>query len=164
MKPYEQRILRRLTLRRGDGTTYLDRWGISHPRLGGVLLHRMDAPDPGVDLHDHPWWFVSLILAGGYVEERASTRLASEIAGMAEARERRTGQYEPRGTRITRRRWSVRTLPCTECHRIVALTGRRSWSLVINGPRRGTWGFYEPDGFVVHVDQSTERRNLEALR
>ncbi len=164
MKPYEQRIRRRLTLRRGDGTTYLDRWGISHPRIGGVLLHRMDAPDPGVDLHDHPWWFCSIILAGGYVEERATTKNATALAHLAETVEKRTGRYEPRGWLETRRRWSIRTMRRSECHRIVALTGRRSWSLVINGPRRGTWGFYEPDGFVTHVNQATERRNLEARR
>lgn len=55
-------LYRRLTLRRADGEVYLNRWGIGHDRVGGVLLHRMDAPDPGVDLHDHPWWFVSIIL------------------------------------------------------------------------------------------------------
>jgi cellulose synthase/poly-beta-1,6-N-acetylglucosamine synthase-like glycosyltransferase len=71
-------MYRRLTLRRADGRVYLNRWGIGHDRIGGVLLHRMDAPDPGIDLHDHPWWFASLIIKGGYTEARATIRQPDE--------------------------------------------------------------------------------------
>lgn len=87
----------RMRLRRADGSIYLDRWGIEWPTktesteehaerrpLFGMFLHRMDAADPGLDLHDHPWWFGSLILWGGYTEERATTREAPARAFSAE--------------------------------------------------------------------------------
>lgn len=60
---------RSLDLLTPDGRTFLRRRGIEHPRFGGVLVHRLDAPDPGLDLHDHPWEFVTLVLRGVYVEE-----------------------------------------------------------------------------------------------
>lgn len=79
-------LYRRLTLRRADGQVYLNRWGVGHDRVGRVLLHKMEAPDPGVDLHDHPWWFVSIVLWGGYTEQRADIR------------ERRGSPASPRST------------------------------------------------------------------
>ena len=77
-------LWRRLRLRRADGRVYLDRWGLAHERVGGVFLHRMQAPDPGVDLHDHPWPFASVVLWGGYIEQRADIREAPTLADVAD--------------------------------------------------------------------------------
>lgn len=137
---------RRFRLRREDGTLYLNRWGMEIPGVGGVLLHRMDAPDPDIALHDHPWSFVSIILAGGYTEERALTRDAARFALAAEKYE--VGDHLQRGEIVERRRWSVRRLGLEECHRITHLAGKVSWSLVIHGPRRWPWGFWTAKGWV----------------
>ena len=47
-----------------DGTLYLRRWSLRIPFTGGwrLMLHKIARPDSARDLHDHPWWFVSLIL------------------------------------------------------------------------------------------------------
>lgn len=162
-------IYRRMTLRRTDGQVYLNRWGFSHDRIGGILLHRMDAPDPGVDLHDHPWWFVSIILWGGYTEERASIREAVSRAARADQLDARAGQRNAgvRGT-TTRRRWlSVRSMRLDECHTITETHRSHSWSLVIKGPRLRSWGFYLPDGYMPAAQYGTERaerRNLYMIR
>lgn len=108
------------------------------------MLHKMDGPDPGTDLHDHPWWFVSIILWGGYTEQRALIRDAPMLARIAE-------KYPPTCARgvVERRRWlSVRTMRLDECHTITHLNRRHSLSLVIKGPRRRSWGFYLPDGYM----------------
>jgi len=123
-------LYRRLILRRFDGRVYLNRWGIGHDRVGGILLHRMDAPDPGIDTHDHPWFFVSLILKGGYIEYRSTNRESEEQ------------------TRVVRLRWSIRTMRLDECHTITELIHDQSWSLVLRGPRRRQWGFYPPEGYM----------------
>lgn len=136
-------LVRRMRLRRADGDIYLDRWGIGHDKVGRVLVHRMQAPDPGVDLHDHPWWFVSIVLWGGYLEQRASTRSAPALAREAE----RLG-IGLRGTTGRRRMFSVRTMRLDECHTITQLRRRTCWTLVIGGPRRRVWGFYLPTGWV----------------
>lgn len=154
-------IRRRMTLRRADGRVYLDRWGLGHKRIGAVFLHRMDAPDPGWDLHDHPWAFASIVLAGGYIEERAEARVARNWAEMAE---KWPASGRTRGRREYRRRWSVRVLRLDECHRIVELLRPRCWTLVLCGPVRRGWGFYMPDGYLDEKSYDdlvrTERRDL----
>lgn len=112
----------RFRLRRPDGKVFLERWGWEC-KWFGVFLHHMQAPDPGRDLHDHPWWFGSVILRGGYVEKRALTR-------------------DPGAWRHTmRRKGTWRVLRRDECHTIIKLLDD-TWTLVVHGPRRGTWGFY----------------------
>jgi hypothetical protein len=142
-------IYRRLTLRRADGRTYLRRWALTVDWLGSIKLHRMDAPDPGEDLHDHPWHFWSLVLWGGYTEERAPIREASKVAAIDAMVPRRPGvaYHGMRGNEESRRRLSLRALRLDECHRIVHLHRSPTWTLVVCGPRRRRWGFYGPDGF-----------------
>lgn len=137
-------IWRRLRLRRADGRVYLDRWGIAHDRIGRLLLHCMEAPDPGIDLHDHPWWFCSIVLRGGYTEQRALIREAPALARVAE----RFPDTCTRGVVEHRRLGSVRTMRLDECHTIIELDRRKVWTLVIGGPRRRQWGFYLPGGYM----------------
>lgn len=152
-------LYRRLTLRRADGQVYLDRWGIGHDWIGRVLIHRMAAPDPGVDLHDHPWTFVSVVLWGGYVEERASIRLAPRYAMAAEEH-----GHTMRGTLVDRRPGSIARMRLDECHSIKRLHRRTCWTLVIGGPRRRPWGFYLPTGWMSEGEYDrtvrAERRDL----
>lgn len=156
----------RLTLRRADGRVYLDRWGLGHDRVAKVFVHRMRAPDPGVDLHDHPWWFVSLVLWGGYIEERSMCRDAPLRAALAES----LGQS---GRGVVGYRWpgSVKVMRKTECHSIKRLVGRSSWSLVVTGPvrrdrrsERSTWGFFLPSGWISEKEYDetvrADRRDL----
>lgn len=131
----------RLKLRRDDGRIYLRRIGFEHPRIGGVFIHRMSAPDPGLDLHNHPWRFWSVILWGGYVERRRETarsRSSLQIRGLL----------------------SLRAMRLRENHRIVSLLRGSSWSLVIHGPHVRSWGFFTPDGFVDWQDYDQSRRGL----
>lgn len=155
-------LYRRLTLRRADGRVYLNRWSIGHDRIGSIKLHRMDAPDPGVDLHNHPWFFVSMILWGGYTELRANVLDASRFARFAEM----WPGASHRGIEVLRRPLSVKAMRLDECHTITALHRRVSWSLVITGPRRRRWGFFLPAGYMDERDYDAtvraERRDLWA--
>lgn len=157
----------RLRLRRADGAVYLNRWGWERDRIGGVFLHRMDAPDPGVDLHDHPWTFWSLILWGGYEEQRTDARSAPLYARLAELYPNGCRQ----GVEEQREPFSVRRMGKWECHRVTKLRKRHSWSLIIHGPRSDhrRWGFFLPAGelhtWVDHDDyDALERRELWAER
>lgn len=145
----------RMKLVRADGRTYLERWGWEC-RLFGVFVHRMDAPDPGMDLHDHPFWFTSFILWGGYTEERCHTDRAARVARYMEA----DGHTE-RGVPRVRRWLSWQSTPMNRCHRIVGLRRSTSWSLVLHGPKRRTWGFYLPTGWV---DWRTYEHTVRAER
>lgn len=140
--PFARRV--RMRLPRFDGQVHMDRWGFELERIGGVFLHRITAPDPGQDLHDHPWSFVSLILVGGYTEQRALSREAADLACIAE----RWPETCDRGVIEHRGRWSVKAMRLDECHQIVDLGGRTCWTLVVHGPHRREWGFYLPAGFL----------------
>lgn len=148
---------RRMRLRRADGRVYLERWGFAFAGIGGVYVHRMSAPDPGEDLHDHPWAFVTIPLWGGYVEERADTRMAPAFARSAD----REPEHCLRGVRASVLPFRPRLMRLDECHRIIDLRRPSAWTLVFRGPRRRHWGFYTPDGFV---DEGTYDRTVRVQR
>ena len=138
----------KLRLRRSDGRLYLARSGFDLKPFG-VYLHHITAPDPGPDLHDHPWPFVSIVLKGWYVEERCNTNIAVVVADTAV----RNG-FLWRGIKtIMRRSFSIKTLRLHEAHMITECHPD-TWTLVIRGPKRSRrpggeyWGFYTPKGYV----------------
>lgn len=153
-------FMRRMVLRRSDGDVYMRRLRIVQTPWFAVYLHRFDAPDPGVDLHDHPWWFGSLVLRGGYIEQRFDARDACAQAEAAERIDRvwRLAVPAARGESVVRGRWSWRSMPLTECHTIRELLRVPTWTLVVCGPRRRSWGFYEPSGWVPSQSYASERR------
>lgn len=149
---------------------FLRRAGFDN-RLFGAYLHHIDRPDPGFDLHDHPWPFVSIILRGGYTEEYADTRMAAILCDVAEKTERKLAQraktlrlmghsskqmpavpdHLPRGEVRTWARWSIHRIPLGIAHRI-AHAEPGTVTLVIRGPKCRSWGFYPPFGFIPHWD------------
>lgn len=132
----------RMRLRRADGEIYLDRWGVEC-RLVGVYLHKMEAPDPGVDLHDHPWPFVSCVLWGGYDEARTRRDLAPMLARAADR-----GHPYLRCV-VRRRRWlTFGSTPLSFCHRITQLHRVPTWTLVVRGRKVRRWGFFLPAGWM----------------
>jgi hypothetical protein len=113
-----------------DGDPYLDRLRIIETPFLGVYLHHIHRPDVERDPHDHPWWFASLVLDGGYTElvwpdKRDGSRVACRI----------------------RRRWSLRCISLRGSHQITDVTGPL-WTLVVTGPRRASWGFWRDGEFT----------------
>jgi hypothetical protein len=133
-------LLRRLPLRmrvitNDDGAPYLGRIYLLRAFrsvLPGVFLHRFFRSDGDRELHNHPWkWAVSLVLAGGYREERLEDKYGSPIV----ERVLRPGRLNfIRGSTF---------------HRVELLDEERgAWSLFIAGPRPDagtTWGFLDTD-------------------
>ncbi|MDO3240997.1 hypothetical protein P5W04_12795 [Mycobacteroides abscessus subsp. abscessus] len=106
------------------GAAYLQRWYLI-PRnpLCNIYLHRFVASDDPT-CHDHPWWFASLILTGGYTEVQPS-RITSRRPGSLALRQ-------------AQHRHSVRLPRTPEGNEIPCLT------LVLTGPRVRDWGFWCP--------------------
>lgn len=115
---------RRLTLIHHD-RPFLVRRGID-VGLFGIYLHDIAAPDPGLDMHDHPWAFVTLILRGGYFELAADAR-RPELPTF-----RRWG------------RWSMHRMRQTDAHRITRAEPG-TVTLVLRGRKTRSWGYYVPD-------------------
>lgn len=109
---------------------YLMRWWlIPKNRLFNVYLHKILRSDDDRALHDHPWWNVSIILAGYYVE-----CLPGEVR-----------KYRGRGSMVFRR--------ATQAHRLELKWMRDKeqpepvWTLFITGPKIREWGFLCPKGW-----------------
>ena len=116
----------RSTIPGDDGSPKIHR----HYLLGtgktfGVFLHHFVGSDSPTEFHDHPWsWGVSLILRGGYTEERC---LGSD--------------------RTITRRWlgpgRLNLLLPNVFHRVELRDRRPAWTLFIHGPKTRRWGFLD---------------------
>lgn len=120
---------------------YLERWSITIPLLQWTIkLHKICRADDDRCHHDHPWWFIRLILWGGYEETVGEN-------------------HRP----ISRRPGNVSFCPINFQHRITKLYGDSSWSLVITGSRTKEWGFFTRQGFMqwrTFVDAAKSSRVL----
>jgi hypothetical protein len=104
---------------------YMYRWYLlPRSRWCNVYLHKFVGSDDAPALHNHPWWFASLVVSGSYVEvteDGGQWRGPGSLA-YRPARHRHRLQLT--------RDASGRERPCV--------------SIVITGPHRQTWGFFCP--------------------
>jgi len=119
-----------------DEDPYLKRWYVipRNPVLN-IYLHKFCRSDDDRALHDHPWWFASLVLKGCYWEHRQDRPLTV-------------------GSRRTAGSVAFR-LPST-AHRVELdeVDGREqpAWTLIVTGPRVRRWGFHCPQGWKYWKD------------
>jgi hypothetical protein len=107
-----------------NGGPIFTRYKLLKCRWFGVYVHEFFRDDRERCLHDHPWWFVSIVLRGGYWEETASGY-----------------RWKRPGSVLVRR--------AKFAHRIDVDPARPlPWSLVIVGPKHRDWGFYTRTGWV----------------
>jgi hypothetical protein len=107
-----------------------------------LKLHHIMMPDNDRHLHDHPWNFHSLILAGGYTEELGYTP---------------PGYVQP-VRNVNRWHWSHKR--AEDAHRIAQFHNRKdTWSLVFCGRLRRRWGFHTENGWVDHEPYLEKRDN-----
>lgn len=113
----------------GKSKDYLFRWSLWLPFGLSLKIHKIVRADNDRCEHDHPWWFVRVILYGGYKEI---------IRGKPYAR-------------LPWRPWAFwRIYPCLPSfqHKIVKLYKKENWSLVLCGRNRGKWGFITNKGWI----------------
>lgn len=104
------------------GDLYLRRWWvIPRNKRFNVYLHHFLRSDDDRALHDHPWWNVSILLTGRYLEVMPG---------------------------LSRVRYPFRPVcrGATAAHRVVLLHGP-VWTLFITGPKVREWGFHCPQGW-----------------
>jgi hypothetical protein len=98
-----------------------------------AFLHKFHKGDPG-DVHDHPWPYFTLILAGGYYEW--------VLSGSCEIRKwRGPGHF--------------RFCSANSYHRIELKEGVTPWTLFMPGPQTREWGFLVKDKWI-HNDNYLE--------
>ena len=113
---------------------YMHRWFVFKVgNLPRVYIHKFLRSDDDRALHDHPWWFVSIILRGAYVEVTENDRHKTVI------------QYRGSLFSLPIRVWPRRTIayrPATFRHRIMLINNQPVWTLFITGPVIRPWGFW----------------------
>ncbi|AEY69528.1 hypothetical protein AH2_00018 [Burkholderia phage vB_BceS_AH2] len=132
-----------------DGALYMERWWLRKPpghgehsstydktKSGiGIRVHHTVRSDRGRDLHDHPWWNISIVLAGGYWE----------IVPMSQAQPAAWDEHCYR--RIWRGPGSIVFRRAGHRHRLLVPKGDSAWSLFIMGPWKRDWGFHTREGW-----------------
>lgn len=121
---------------------FLRRWFvIPKNRWCNIYLHKFMRDDEDRALHDHPWWNVSILLIGQYIEVTAGF--------LGEDRKLYTaGDMKFRSPTYAHRIELVRTrLTGHKRTKAQRKRGQPSWSLFITGPVRRIWGFHCPGGW-----------------
>lgn len=107
---------------------YLRRWWlIPRNRFLNVYLHCFHRSDDDRALHDHPWWSLSLLLHGRYVEQTIA------VGGIHHRCAYHAGAWRWRSAKFS--------------HRVEIVPGERCWTLFITGPVIREWGFHCPSGW-----------------
>ena len=97
-----------------------------------MFLHKIIKSDSYGDPHDHPWWYCTIILAGGYYEWRPYT--------------------SSKGVTIQKKYWirpgSIIWRRAENLHRLELKNDTPVWTLFIHGQRKRQWGFSTKSGWV----------------
>lgn len=130
---------------RGDSDSkYLTRFRLIEKRCTekakgfGLYLHIFHRSDSDDALHDHPWSFWTLILWRGYTEHLQRVDYATDETWT-----------------VQRRLWPGQIVyrPATTIHRVELHHDKQgnpkpAVTLVLRGPKSGTWGFYRNGVFT----------------
>ena len=105
-----------------DGRLYFQRWLLDF-YFFSIRLHKFSESDDDRAHHDHPWWFVTMILTSGYFN------VTKDNDG-AENRE----WIKP---------GSIRLRSTGHTHIVILRDDKPpTWTIVITGRYRHRWGFY----------------------
>lgn len=100
---------------------YVVRWRVQFP-FGSLRVHHWLASDDLRAVHDHPWWFVTLVLRGGYTDR------------------------SPAGDEHLRA-GSLRYRPALHRHTVVPGPGG-AWTVLVTGRPLRAWGFWLGQKFI----------------
>lgn len=100
---------------------YMERW-VLNLYFFSIRLHHWMGSDDNRAFHDHAWWFLTIILKGGYTDVSPKGHDPVTTGSI---------RYRPALHRHT-----VKVNPCG------------CWSILLTGPEVRKWGFYPNGKFV----------------
>lgn len=130
-----------------NGILYLRRHYLTWrtTKLPRIFLHLINRPDDDRDPHDHPNWFITLVVWGGYWE------------AVYETPEQLRGEKPPLV------RWmgpgSIGFRRAIFTHQIVKLPCKRAWTLVLFGVARRQWGFWNSNAEFIPANKYLNRED-----
>jgi hypothetical protein len=84
-------------------------------------VHHWLGSDDDRAFHDHPWWFLTFVVKGGYTDKT------------------------PDGDEILRAP-AIRFRPALHQHTVTYMPGG-AWTVLVTGPKARTWGFWKDGKF-----------------
>lgn len=125
---------------------YMNRYWIKKPEPYphnekiGIRLHEILSSDSDRHFHDHPWWNISVILRGQYLEETPADQFQHPAYDRThkEFSLRRAGDVVVRGANTR--------------HRIHLIGDKPVVTLFIFGREEQDWGFFTHDGKIGHQE------------
>ena len=124
---------------------YLIRWLLGHDRIGSIRLHLWRGSDDLRYPHDHPWWFMTVILLGGYDEITPNYRTGASGS-------RRLSAFSVHFRRHDHR------------HCVSVPKGRRALTLLITGPKVHRFGFWLSERKFMRANKYFFRKGHHAPR
>lgn len=127
---------------------YLVRWNLFSCRYFSIKIHKILLDDYDC-LHDHPWWFYTFILKGGYIEHTPKEQYTD--------REDKNETFYESSTGINRKRlikpFTLHYRPSYWKHKLEVRRDENGdkipcYTLVFAGKRIQEWGFWNKLGFV----------------
>lgn len=122
-----------------NGLLYLRRHYLTPRRwFRRLFLHLIKRPDDDREPHDHPWAFWTLVLKGGYIENIFIK-----------------GQYSHSRKLVA---GDIVFRPAEHVHK-VAVVFEDTWTLVLAGPSKRVWGFWQEDNTFVPWNEYLKRED-----
>jgi len=116
------------------GVLHFQRWRILSTPWFGIFIHIIYKADEDAHMHDHPWNYISIVLAGFFTERVPDKK--------------NPGKYEDR---IVGSVTSVKR-KAEDFHRIQAIHSKRIVTLFFIGRRRRDWGYKTASGWMQHEE------------
>lgn len=115
---------------------YLRRW-VFNFGIGSIRVHHWFSGDDPRYLHDHPWWFLTFVVKGGYTDVTQKSPFPEAVY---------VGTDEPR-LRDVLRAPAVRFRHSYHAHTVAdVLPG--TWTVLLTGKPLRDWGFYTEKGWM----------------
>lgn len=127
---------------------YLVRWNILSCKWFSIKIHKILLDDYDC-LHDHPWWFYTFILKGGYIEHTPKEQRIDRKDEFESFYESSTGTNRKRLIHPL----TLHYRPANWKHKLEVIRDKNDkptpcYTLVFAGKRKQDWGFWNKLGFV----------------
>lgn len=125
---------------------YMRRW-VFNFGLGSIRVHHWSASDDPRHMHDHPWWFLTFVVRGGYtdVSTQGVPCLAPEDCPYDCEKKPCLERVETRRDHL--RAPAVRFRPALHAHTVEIDEGG-CWTVMLTGKHSRDWGFHTPMGWL----------------
>ncbi len=139
---YKKTVLyRSLPERNWAVNPYLIRYTLLSCKYFTIKIHKALMSDPD-EPHDHPWNYISLILKGGYYEERTVIKERTILVGIGDTELRKekikSSKFYRPGSILYRRG--------DQLHRLILKMNKPSWSLILTFKKWRKWGYIDRSG------------------